>query len=301
MSSTTSSATIQALSAIFRIEGLPQTIVSDNGPKFMSTEFQVPVRRRHLLLLQTMLFNIKTTEVHGVGSKGAFLAASDALYIRFWGPLVRCIGISISCASVVARDLQLAVCFQRRCRPVSAPGTHLLARLSPRCYRRCLPFCPMTTRRCHRRRRLFSRRRRPQWTRRCNRRAPPWVTRSRSLPVTSCLPTWNSCPLRTTCRPRPSGAPVRLRSTLRPLLSLYGRIHRMLACTLEQVFRRFPAPLAPNGRVRVAQPRLLLGSPLRRIRQHGVFPTAGGSLMPQPYSDLRGRNVVSPPDTTLAR
>ncbi|XP_049948874.1 uncharacterized protein K02A2.6-like [Schistocerca serialis cubense] len=40
MSSTTSSATIQALSAIFCIEGLPQTIVSDNGPQFMSAEFQ---------------------------------------------------------------------------------------------------------------------------------------------------------------------------------------------------------------------------------------------------------------------
>ncbi|XP_049953621.1 uncharacterized protein K02A2.6-like [Schistocerca serialis cubense] len=40
MSSTTSTATIQALSAIFCMEGLPQTIVSDNGPQFMSAEFQ---------------------------------------------------------------------------------------------------------------------------------------------------------------------------------------------------------------------------------------------------------------------
>ncbi|XP_049845729.1 uncharacterized protein LOC126298443 [Schistocerca gregaria] len=80
-------------------------------------------------------------------------------------------------------------------------------------------------------------------------------------------------------RLRPSGAPARWRSTLRPLLSLYGRIHRMLARTLEQVFRRFLAPRGPNGRVRVAQPRLL-GYPPRRIRQHGVLPTAGGSLMP---------------------
>ncbi|XP_049835864.1 uncharacterized protein K02A2.6-like [Schistocerca gregaria] len=40
MSSTTSSTTIQALSAIFCIEGLPQTLVSDNGPQFMSAEFQ---------------------------------------------------------------------------------------------------------------------------------------------------------------------------------------------------------------------------------------------------------------------
>ncbi|XP_049796400.1 uncharacterized protein K02A2.6-like [Schistocerca nitens] len=40
MSSTMSSVTIQALSAIFCIEGLPQTIVSDNGPQFMSAKFQ---------------------------------------------------------------------------------------------------------------------------------------------------------------------------------------------------------------------------------------------------------------------
>lgn len=40
LSSTTSTSTIYALQKIFAIEGLPKTIVSDNGPQFSSFEFQ---------------------------------------------------------------------------------------------------------------------------------------------------------------------------------------------------------------------------------------------------------------------
>ena len=39
MSSTTSSATIQELGKIFTTFGLPEQLVSDNGPQFVSAEF----------------------------------------------------------------------------------------------------------------------------------------------------------------------------------------------------------------------------------------------------------------------
>ena len=40
MTSTTSELTIQALRGLFVVHGLPDQVVSDNGPQFVSKEFQ---------------------------------------------------------------------------------------------------------------------------------------------------------------------------------------------------------------------------------------------------------------------
>lgn len=57
MSSTTSAATIQALARIFSMEGLPDAIVSDNGPQFTSEEFETFCKINGITLIHTAPFH----------------------------------------------------------------------------------------------------------------------------------------------------------------------------------------------------------------------------------------------------
>lgn len=57
MSSTTSQATVQALRSIFALEGLPKTIVSDNGTQFTSGEFQQFCRNHSIRHMTSAPFN----------------------------------------------------------------------------------------------------------------------------------------------------------------------------------------------------------------------------------------------------
>ncbi|XP_055909300.1 uncharacterized protein K02A2.6-like [Eupeodes corollae] len=57
MASTTSEATIQALRSIFALEGLPKTLVSDNGTQFTSNEFQLFCRNNSIKHVTSAPFN----------------------------------------------------------------------------------------------------------------------------------------------------------------------------------------------------------------------------------------------------
>ena len=48
MSSTTARATVDALRSLFAIHGLPEEIVSDNGPQFVAQEFKGFLRYNHV-------------------------------------------------------------------------------------------------------------------------------------------------------------------------------------------------------------------------------------------------------------
>ncbi|XP_049855039.1 uncharacterized protein K02A2.6-like [Schistocerca gregaria] len=57
MTSTTSAQTIQALSCIFAIEGLPETLVTDNGPQFTSAKFKAFCTTLGIRLINTAPFH----------------------------------------------------------------------------------------------------------------------------------------------------------------------------------------------------------------------------------------------------
>ena len=48
MSSTTAQATVDALRSLFAIHGLPEEIISDNGPEFVAQEFKDFLRYNHV-------------------------------------------------------------------------------------------------------------------------------------------------------------------------------------------------------------------------------------------------------------
>ena len=57
MSSTTARATVDALRSLFAIHGLPEEIVSDNGPQFVAQEFKGFLRYNHVKQILSALYH----------------------------------------------------------------------------------------------------------------------------------------------------------------------------------------------------------------------------------------------------
>ena len=62
MKSTTSGCTIEALRDLLARYGLPEQLVSDNGPQFMSAEFQSFLQKNGVKHLQSAPYHLPTND-----------------------------------------------------------------------------------------------------------------------------------------------------------------------------------------------------------------------------------------------
>ncbi len=76
MSNITSQKTIEVLRGIFSIHGLPHTLVSDNGPSFISQEFAIFVENNNIKHIKSAPYHPSTNRL---AERAGLLALSSKL------------------------------------------------------------------------------------------------------------------------------------------------------------------------------------------------------------------------------